>query len=137
MSAWSKWFGILEAPPCDGAAVYRVRVEINEKPIAIRRIGEIDREGILFFGETSNLKQRIYQLQRTFETGAYGHPEIALYKKVRRRLNKRLGYTGLQYSYQMAGNGSKAHILEARYIRNYFRKFCEPPPFNSSIPRKS
>jgi len=135
MTGWSEWHPVYQTPKHDGAAVYKTRATLSKKPIEIHRIAGTDSEGILFFGQTKNIEQRISDLSRAIRTGSGPHSEGLVFHTFRDIYKKRFGKRPeVEFSFQRAKNENQAKRLEARCLEMYMRRFGEPPPLNSSIP---
>jgi hypothetical protein len=106
----------------------------SKKPIALNRVGEIDKDGILYFGKTGNIQERLRMLWRTIQNDykANAHPFGKRYKEFA-ILRKLFPITSLVVTYAIDKNPEKA---ESKLIKDYVNIFGEVPPFNSAIPKK-
>lgn len=141
MSAWSKWYGFDNYPSDIEAAVYKVRLvsQLKGKPIPIYRVGGVDLEGILFYGETGRkLKERVDSIYRTFDKGSFsGHPEAYYCWLAWPRLEECYEEPmTLEYAYRRVRDKEESEELEERCIHDYFFEFGELPPFNHKLPQK-
>jgi hypothetical protein len=117
--------------------VYYIRcANKSGKPINIQRLGGVDKEGIIYVGETgSNLRNRL----RNFWENA----------KNRRANRHRAGwnYSNLGYikkfpliylevCYMSCGDKEQTGRVEAENLREYRKEFIDLPPLNFSAGRE-
>lgn len=104
-------------------------VKPSDKPLPIPRLAGIDSNGIIYIGESVELRTRIEKF--------YGgrHSGGGMYNLVRFRLSRYKPYFNykLQYSYMKIRDLETMEQMETNILRRYFRKYCELPPFNSSV----
>jgi hypothetical protein len=134
MARWRKWRAIEEVyydlDLLDKEGLYQIRmVDRNNVPISIPRIKGIDTEGILYMGKSVRLRPRIEAFWRGSHSGG------GFYYRAYRRLRKYKPYK--EHSLQcrvMAITESDTTAKERSMLQRYFRRFCELPPFNSTVP---
>jgi hypothetical protein len=146
IGSWSKWYGFTNDGSLfnftnDTYGIYKVRgIDKNGLTINIPRIGGIDKEGILYIGRSGLKRNRSFRsILRRLSEFYFG--------------NHSGGWTSdLSYeyclSYQKAFKNYRyeASILqvpdkeiekrEAKELEDYFVKYGELPPYNSSFPYK-
>lgn len=134
MARWSKWQAIdsiyHNIDLLDKKGLYEIRVVDKEnKPLPIHRIGGIDSDGIIYIGKSIQLRQRI----EAFYGGR--HSGGGMYCLAYRRLKRCEPYREHSLQFRvMTCSGVDIVTREAGVLRRYFRRFCELPPFNSTVP---
>ena len=108
--------------------VYVVRVMSRNRPKSIQRMFAADRNGILHFGRTSNLKARIGSFLRGTRTGRE-HSAAMRYHSLRNEYEQH-GYSLVQIGYQ-ARTLNRAEKLEKKWFDMYANNFGELPPLDS------
>lgn len=137
---WSNWKRFCkinwESIP-ENPGVYYIRcVNKFDKPITIIRLGSVDKEGIVYIGETGrNLRNRL----RNFWENAKD------YKANRHRAGwnySNLGYSKkfpleyLDVCYMSCRDKEHTGRVEAENLREYRKKFIDLPPLNFSAGRE-
>jgi hypothetical protein len=132
---WSDWKAIEEPAGYEGSAVYKVRLTWANGPASIPRFLDVDTDGLLCIGETEDFDRRRRRLVRGLRKGR-GHSEGNLLHIVERYSSLGKVYPGCTYEYSFLRVDSKetATATEERLIKEYVRRFGEPPPLNSNIP---
>jgi hypothetical protein len=90
----------------------------------------IDNQGILYIGQSENLRARIRMLWRVLnpKLKATAHTFGSKYNE-NKKLKKAFPLKSLYVSYQIT---KEPKTLETNLLDKYFAKFGEVPPFNSS-----
>ena len=134
MARWGKWQAIEgiyhNMDLLDKKGLYQIRmVDMGNKPLPIPRIGGIDPDGIIYIGKTKRLRRRI----EAFLGGR--HSGGGMYFRVYRRLKRREPYREHSLQFRvMAGTDNNITTREREMLQRYLRRFCELPPFNSTVP---
>jgi hypothetical protein len=108
--------------------VYQIRWAIDGKPQIIHRVNGDDESGILYIGESDNLKKRISDLWRGISTG-HGHTAGWTYDYYGFSKKFKLEHLEVQWI------DSEDAELEPELLGNYVEKYLDKPPLNISIPR--
>jgi hypothetical protein len=135
MGNWGKWRNIegvyYDTEMLNKQGLYQIRmVDTYNNPIPISRLAETDESGIIYIGQSTKLRPRI----ENFYCGR--HSGGGMYGLVRLRLKRNKRYKGysLQYRYMNIYDSDMMKKVETNLLRSYFRKYCELPPFNSTVP---
>jgi len=135
MGNWGKWRNIegvyRDISVLGKQGLYQIRMaDTYNNPIPIPRLAGTDESGIIYIGKSTKLRPRI----ENFYCGR--HSGGGMYNLVRLRLKGNKRYKGyyLQYRYMNINNSEMMENAETRMLRTYFRKYCELPPFNSTVP---
>lgn len=134
MPKWRKW------QPIDSIysnisllgqkGIYQIRmVDRDKKPITIPRLAGVDTEGIVYIGKSVRLRPRIEDFLGGRHSG--GGSYYLVYRHLIR--SKRFRTHSLQFRV-LTCEEPALEIKEANILRKYFYKFCELPPFNSTVP---
>ena len=134
MPKWRKWQAIDSIYSNIGLlgqkGIYQIRVVDKEnKPIPIPRLAGIDPEGIVYTGKSVRLRPRIEDFLGGRHSG--GGTYFLVYRHLIR--SERFKNHSLQFRV-LACEESALEVKEANILRKYFHKFCELPPFNSTVP---
>lgn len=115
-------------PECSG--VYLIHSYNNQIPIRLNRVLDTDVEGVLYIGKSENIRERLRMLWRVLnpKLKATAHTFGTKYN-ANKKLMKAFPLNSLYVSYRIT-NAPKT--LESELLENYFAKFGEVPPFNSS-----
>ena len=114
----------------EGGGVYKILCIQDKMPIKINRVLGIDNQGILYIGQSENLRARIRMLWRVLnpKLKATAHTFGSKYNE-NKKLKKAFLLKSLYVSYQIT---KEPKTLETDLLDKYFAKFGEVPPFNSS-----
>lgn len=123
---------LLDSIRYKGPAVYKIRIVKNNKPFELKRLGNNDKDGILYIGQTTDFKRRI----RDFFNGPHSGGELYRIIKVDGKLRGKMGDYKLHVKF-LKLNRNQLKNVEAQELLNYTMKYCEPPPINSSMPMKA
>lgn len=124
------WYSI----PADPGTYTIIAFSDSKKPIALNRVGGIDKDGILYHGKTGNIQDRLRMLWRTIQKDykANAHPFGKRYKEFA-ILRKLFPISTLVVTCSIEKSPETA---ESKLIKDYVNKYGEVPPFNSAIPKK-
>ena len=145
VSKWTQWTDIRIAAFGDrrlvGYGVYEIRaVTPNRKPISINRVRASDPEGILYIGR-SGFKSRSplrTVANRIKEFLGQRHSGGITYAKARDRLNRAPPFAGHTLEARAMFVPDKSIVFaERRVLAQYFAKYAELPPCNSSAGTRS
>jgi len=132
---WGKWLNLEgiyhDIDVLNKQGLYQIRMaDSSNNPIPIPRLAGIDESGIIYIGKSIKLRPRI----ENFYCGR--HSGGGMYNLVRLRLKRHKPYNGylLQYRYMKINDKEMIKKVETNLLRRYFRKYCELPPFNSTVP---
>ena len=134
MGRWGKWHEIEtiyhDIDILDKKGLYEIRmVDEENNPLPVPRLGGMDPKGIIYIGKSVRLHPRIEDFLGGRHSGG------RRYRRVRQELRRFNLYKrhNLQYRVKVI-NKDDIETAEVQLLRRYFRKFCELPPFNSSVP---
>jgi len=154
---WSNWQDIEQAKIEQRGhhGIYQIRiVGADGIPCPIGRVIGVDKEGILYIGKAGpsrTLAKRIREFQRVSQFGTAPHSGGETYLLVWMNLMQsnpaykdcKIQYRGIHlYADEvssMASEDTLKHKIEeeeSKALADYFHKFGELPPCNSSFPRK-
>lgn len=110
--------------------VYHIYCYKGKKPITINRVLGIDKQGILYIGKSDNLRERLRMLWRVLNPNlkATAHTFGTKYNG-NNKLKKVFPLKTLSVSFKTT---SEPKNLETKLLNQYFDKFGEVPPMNSS-----
>ena len=93
------------------------------------RLYKIDKQGILYIGQTKNLVNRITGLKKTIDPDYKSEPHICGRRyNINSLAKKKFPYESLYVKLEPSKNHKE---LEKDIIRSYFMEFGEVPPFNA------
>lgn len=135
------WQPVHPAPTVEArAGVYVIRIvdRNRRRPWSISRLLDMDPEGVLSIGQSSNLERR----RRGFVSGVtrcYGHSEGNLLHLVARHAHRADKFgkdllSAIEWRFQYVHDTAAAKAHENTLLKQYIRRFGEPPPLNSAIP---
>jgi len=117
-------------------------VYIIRGPKPVRRIGGVDRRGILYVGCASRLRSRLWGFWGCNHTASgflYQHPHIArlvLGNRVRSVSDVEHQIGRLTFSFATPIRGELLARAERALLFAYLSRFGEPPPLNLSLRRR-
>jgi hypothetical protein len=133
MPNWGKWQAIESiynnVDLIGRKGVYQIRMVDNNRPIPIPRLRGVDNEGVAYIGQSVRLRPRIEDFLRGKHSGG------GMYYLAYPRLRRCEPYKGhsLQVRFMACAEADMKN-RETNMLRRYFRRFCELPPFNSTVP---
>jgi hypothetical protein len=139
---WSAWQDIAQAGPTreNYPGIYQIRiVDKAGNPVPIHRVASTDGDGIIYIG-SGDANTRINDFRRTLNFKAH-HNGGSTYLLMQMNF-KHIGHAyencKPQYRVTHLPNVRKAKLenQEAVILADYFNKYCELPPCNSSFPNK-
>ena len=139
---WTAWQGIAQAriEGKDYPGIYQVRI-VDEAviPLPIHRITGIDEEGIIYIG-SGDVNERIKELQRALNVKGHhnGGSTYILMRQNFRYMGPIYANCKPQYRVMLFPSADKVECerQEAIMLADYFSKYSELPPCNSSFPDK-
>lgn len=114
----------------ESGGVYHIRCIKDNKVIKINRVLGTDNLGILYIGKSDNLRERLRMLWRVLNPNlkATAHTFGTKYNG-NNKLKKVFPLKTMYVSFETT---SEPKNLETKLLNQYFDKFGEVPPFNSS-----
>jgi len=139
MTSWSRWYSFnrttikkLKSKLENRVGVYSIRrIKKNGNPKPLNRISRKDKFGILHYGETTNLFDRLTHFVGKCDGGEYPHSAAWTYIEYFSRT--RWFEKGLmEFRWKFCKNEKMARTEEGNLLRGYRKKFMDSPPLNSS-----
>lgn len=129
-SASNKFPGIENKP-----GIYFIRWKKNEKPIIINRLGGADSNGLLYIGESKNLRRRFQRIWQAIEKVHKINKTQHTFSNtlIFCKLHEEIGSDEYEILWQHFSTKIEAQIQEAAALRLYTEKFKEPPPLNLRV----
>jgi len=112
------------------AGIYLIHACSNQVPVKLNRVTGVDEKGILYIGKSKNIRDRLRMLWRVLnpKLKATAHTFGTKYNS-NKKLRESFPVSSLFISCRTT---NEPKILESKLLNNYFTKFGEVPPFNSS-----
>ena len=126
---------INEDTKCDQPGIYRIRLMKSGEPIEIPRFNGVDKDGVLAIGCSENIERRRKQFIRASK-GNHGHSEGIQWYLVHHCSGFEKKDYSLQFQFLQAKSKEDAKRVEEDELWDYFCKYSEAPPLNSSLPRR-
>ncbi len=131
--AFNKFFGVDEVP-----GIYFLRWKKFGNPVLIKRFGASDSMGLLYIGESKNLRRRLQRLWKGIEK--VEEPEVKRVDTLRKailfcNLHNEIGSDEYEIVWQSLSTKLQAQIQQAVALQLYTDKFKEPPPLNLKVCR--
>ena len=138
---WTRWLDINNAKENERGyyGIYQIRIvdKVKKEALPIPRIGGVDVNGIIYIGKAepqNSLGNRIDAFVKWRHSGG------GTYELVRAGLKvKRHPYWKHQLQYRVTRllpDKIAPDLAEIKELAKYFRKYCELPPCNSTVPEK-
>lgn len=135
MMNWTDWLAFETRPNHFGAAVYRLRLVVGNKPVPIPRLLGVDHDGLLVVGQTSNMNQRhIQSLSARKSANGSSTMNLLYYWERFTELPRRFPGFGYEYQFVPVESVDVAKAHEAQLIKQYVCRFADRPPLNSVLP---
>lgn len=131
-SRWRSFKDGIAAPNAKG--VYEIKcVDVDGVSMQIPRTACIDKEGVLYIGETHErgLKKRLEDFWRYVQSEKGKHSGAKTYMDY--RFGKKFPSKQLEFRWTLT---EKPSIVEQELLDMYVRKYLDKPPLNLSIKRK-
>jgi len=137
MQEWSDWFSfecpddITDIVP-KRPGIYQVRHVKDKVAQPVQRFNGQDDQGLLYIGQTTNLRRRLREFMKSACSGTAGHSAgrtFHMYYAVR------LKPDDLEFSWLAVSIG-KAKTLERKLLDRYQKRYLDRPPLNISLMRK-
>jgi predicted GIY-YIG superfamily endonuclease len=119
--------------------IYFIRWKKYETPVTINRLGGSDSNGLLYVGESKDLRRRVQRIWRGIES---------VYKTTSKttntlritimfcKLHEEINSNEYEIAWQHFSTKIEAQIQEAAALKLYAEKFKEPPPLNLNLCRE-
>ena len=134
---WSKWsvlktldFGII--PSLSG--VYQIRWAIDGKPQLIHRANGDDEFGLLYMGETKNLRLRVRNFWDMVQKGSSVGSHTAGWTYAYYEFNKKFKPEQLEVRWAQSPEDEMGE-WEDVLLEDYVAKYLDKPPLNIQVPR--
>ena len=130
--ASNKFPGIENKP-----GIYFIRWKKYENPVTINRLGGPDSNGLLYVGESKDLRRRFQRIWRGIKkvnrTSKNPHTlnRTILFCKLHEEINS----DEYAIAWQHLSTKLEAQVQEAAALKLYIEKFREPPPLNLQVCR--
>jgi hypothetical protein len=117
--------------------VYFLRWNKGEIPVVINRFGGSDSNGLLYVGESKDLRRRFQRIWRGIKkvnkTSKNPHTlnRTILFCKLHEEINS----DEYEIAWQHLSTKLEAQVQEAAALKLYIEKFREPPPLNLQVCR--
>ena len=123
----------------DKPGIYFIRWKKYSDPVTINRLGGPDSNGLLYIGESKNLRKRFQRLWRGIKkvndtTSKTIHTLRTTI--VFCRLDKEIKLNEYEIIWQHLATKIEAQIQEASALTLYTEKYKEPPPLNLKVCRQ-
>ena len=123
----------------DEPGIYFIRWKKYDTPVTINRLGGPDSNGLLYIGESKNLRKRFQRLWRGI--AKVNDTRSKTIHTLRTtiifcRLDKEIKLNEYEIIWQHLDTKIEAQIQEASALTLYTEKFKEPPPLNLKVCRK-
>lgn len=114
----------------ESGGVYFIHSFNDKAPLKINRVLKVDDRGILYIGKSENIRERLRMLWRVInpQLKAKAHTFGIKYND-NKNLRKAFPLESLIISYKTTNESKK---IESKLLNQYFAKFGEVPPLNSS-----
>ena len=140
-SKWNRWYPLEDyfLDVADHFGIYQIRlVDGQNAPICIPRIGGADLDGIIYIGRSgfSYAKSLRTVNQRLKEFLYRAHSGGEKFEYAESKLRRSLGAFHAEFRSMQLGDRD---ILseEKRQLEQYRDIYCELPPYNGSMPRRT
>jgi hypothetical protein len=123
----------------DKPGIYFIRLKKFDTPVTINRLGGADSKGLLYIGESKNLRKRFQRLWRGIKN--VNDTKSKTIHTLRNtllfcRLHKEIKIDEYEITWQHLYNKYEAQKQEASALKVYTEKYKEPPPLNLKVCRR-
>jgi len=131
--AFRNFLGVSEGP-----GIYFLRWKKYGNPVVIKRLGGSDGLGLLYVGESKNLKRRLQRLWKGIENVKDVEADVRRVDTLRKailfcNLHNEIGSDEYEVAWQGLETKLEAQIQQAVALQLYTLKFKEPPPLNLKV----
>ena len=119
--------------------IYFIRWKKYDTPITINRLGGADSKGLLYIGESKNLRKRFQRLWRGItKVNDTNSKTIHTLRKTLLfcRLHKEIKINEYEITWQHLPTKIEAQMQEVAALKLYIEKYKEPPPLNLKVCRQ-
>jgi hypothetical protein len=115
--------------------IYFIRWSKNDNPVIINRLGGSDGKGLLYLGESKNLRKRFQRLWRGIEKvqKTDESPNTLSSRIIFCRLHEEIKSDEYEITWQHLSTKIEAQVQTAAALKLYIKKFKEPPPLNLQL----
>jgi hypothetical protein len=108
-----------------------IALDENQIPITISRFLDDDKFGILYIGQTKNLRKRLIKMKRAFSPDHKSEAHIAVRRyKTLIQMHKRFPIDRLVVKFELVTDNISSIQLEMLAFKNYEDIYGERPPLN-------
>ena len=135
-TGWCKWIPLVKAHDegfamiSEGAGAYTIAATALKIP----RVTGIDRRGLLYIGETSDLRARISMFYDCVQRGHQSHMAGWQYNMV--GFERCAPVESLRVRWRRAKDRKEALAVQLKLLHVYVLNHCELPPLNCSLSRE-
>ncbi len=121
-----------------GPGIYFLRWKKYENPVVIARLGGSDELGLLYIGESKNLKRRLQRLWKAIKNVKDVEADLRRVDTLRNailfcNLHNEIGSGEYEIAWEGLSTKLEAQIQQAVALQLYTLKFKEPPPLNLKV----
>ena len=129
--ASKKFLGVENKP-----GIYVIRWKNNETPVTINRFGGSDSNGLLYIGESKDLRRRFQRVWRGINKVPFSKNKTS--NTLRRtiifcKLHEEIAPDEYEVAWQHLSTKIEAQVQEAAALKLYSEKFKELPPLNLKL----
>jgi hypothetical protein len=115
--------------------IYFIRWKKGENPVTINRLGGSDSNGLLYVGESKDLRRRFQRIWRGIEKvhKTSETPDTLSRRIVLCNLHKEIKSDEYEITWQYLSTKIEAQVQTAAALKLYIEKFRELPPLNLQV----
>jgi hypothetical protein len=116
--------------------IYFIRWKKFENPVTINRLGGSDDAGLLYIGESKDLRRRFQRLWRGIKK--VDEPKNTAFYTLRKslifcKLHQEIKSDEYEIAWQHVSTKLEAQVQQAVALKLYTEKYKEPPPLNLKV----
>ena len=133
-----EWMNIERNANHNGCGIYKIRLVKKGYPIEIPRLLDIDKDGILMIGSSTNIDRRIKCFRGAMNGGGHAHSagQRLYLLRIYTNFSERYNNCEIQYSFASLPNENMSKDEEERLLKCYFKRYGEVPPLNNNLPNR-
>lgn len=119
--------------------IYFLRWKKYENPVTINRLGGSDSNGLLYIGESKDLRRRLQRIWRgIIKSNKLRSKTLHTLRKtiIFCKLHEEINIDEYEIAWQHFSTKIEAQVQEAAALMLYTEKFKEPPPLNLKLCRE-